>query len=85
MTCWTGDLIRLALVCSKGNFHRSGLNLIDKRPENVSIVIKAQVGWGSGRAPGLVKELESSSGRVAEPVSWLLPKVLRDCHGLVDL
>lgn len=85
MTCWTGDLIRLALVCIKRNFHRSGLSLIDKGPANVSIVIKAQFGWGSGRAPGLVKELESYSGHVAEPDAWLLPKVLRECHGLVGL
>lgn len=73
MTCWAGDLIRLALVGIKGNFRRSGLSLIERGPASVSVVIKAPFVWDSGRAPGLVKELGSYSGPVAEPVIWLLP------------
>ena len=38
---------------------------------------------GFRQVPGLEKELEFYSGPVAEPDTWLLPEVLRECHGLV--
>lgn len=85
LTCWIFDLVEHALVWFKGLFHRYGLSLIERRPENVSVVIRALFGRGSGRTPGLVKELESYSEPAAEPVVWLFPKVLRWCHGLVSL
>ena len=71
------DLVEPALVCFKGIFHRYGLSLTEKRPESVSVVIRALFGRDSGRTPGLVKELESYSEPAAEPVVWLFPKVLR--------
>lgn len=85
VTCWTSGLLRLALVCMKGIFYRSGLSLIDRGLASFYCSYQGSIWVGFRQSPRSSERTWYYLGPVAEPVTWLLPEELRECHDLVGL